>query len=135
MLNNFTCSILYVIRQMIIEDHDAPQIVSSSEEPIVNEPTTLVFDDNPDDQVQEDVVKLDGNTFMNPFATPEFEESRSSLNYQDPSNMHEFHQQHRFTNRWTKHHPIEQVIGDPSKLVITRSRLYTDAEMCMYALT
>ncbi|GJW93463.1 putative reverse transcriptase domain-containing protein [Tanacetum coccineum] len=74
---------------IIIEDHDAPQIVSSSEEPIVNEPTTLVFDDNPDDQVQEDVVKLDGNTFMNPFATPEFEESGSSSNYQDPSNMHE----------------------------------------------
>ncbi|GJU85099.1 retrotransposon protein, putative, unclassified [Tanacetum coccineum] len=49
--------------------------------------------------------------------------------------MHEFHQQHRFTNRWTKNHPIKQVIGDPSKPVTTRSRLYTDAEMCMYALT
>ncbi|GJV72904.1 hypothetical protein Tco_1492899 [Tanacetum coccineum] len=30
---------------IIIEDHNAPQIVSSLEEPIVNEPTTLVFDD------------------------------------------------------------------------------------------
>ncbi|GJZ58474.1 copia protein, partial [Tanacetum coccineum] len=30
---------------------------------------------------------------------------------------------------WAKNHPIEQVIGDPSKPVTTRSRLYTDAEM------
>ncbi|GJR47590.1 hypothetical protein Tco_1315693 [Tanacetum coccineum] len=81
--------------------------VSSSEEPIVNEPTTLVFDDNYDEQVQEDVAELDGNTFMSPFATPE----------------------------WTKDHPIEQVTGDPSKPVTTRSRVHNDAEMCMYALT
>ncbi|GKC82050.1 hypothetical protein Tco_1137767, partial [Tanacetum coccineum] len=78
---------------------------------------------------------LDGNTFINPFATPEFEEVESSSNYHDPSNMHKFHQQHRFTNIWTKNHPIEQVIGDPSKPATTRSRLHIDAKMCMYALT
>ncbi|GJU86764.1 retrovirus-related pol polyprotein from transposon TNT 1-94 [Tanacetum coccineum] len=49
--------------------------------------------------------------------------------------MHEFHQQLCFTERWMKNHPIEQVIGDHSKLVTTRSRLYTYAEMCMYSLT
>ncbi|GKC68674.1 uncharacterized mitochondrial protein-like protein, partial [Tanacetum coccineum] len=49
--------------------------------------------------------------------------------------MHEFHQKHRFTDRWTKNHPIEQVIGDPLKHVSTRRGLNTDAEMCMYALT
>ncbi|GJT25189.1 retrovirus-related pol polyprotein from transposon TNT 1-94 [Tanacetum coccineum] len=114
---------------IIVEDHDAPQIVSSSEEPIANEPTTLVFDNHSDEQVQEDIAKHNGNTFMNPFGTPEFEEAESSLNYQDSSNMHEFHQQHRFTNRWTKNHPIEQVIGNPSKPVTTRSRLHTDAKM------
>nr|GEZ12620.1 retrovirus-related Pol polyprotein from transposon TNT 1-94 [Tanacetum cinerariifolium] len=48
--------------------------------------------------------------------------------------MHEFHQQHRFTDRWTKNHPIEQVISDHSKLVTTRSRLHTDVEICMYTL-
>ncbi|GJT79479.1 hypothetical protein Tco_1053821 [Tanacetum coccineum] len=30
---------------------------------------------------------------------------------------------------------IAQVIGDPSKPVMTRNRLLTDAEVCMYALT
>nr|GEZ34761.1 copia protein [Tanacetum cinerariifolium] len=61
-------------------------------------------------------------------------EAESSLNYQDPSNMHEFHQQHRYTNKWTKNHLIKQVIGDPSKPVQTRNRLRTDVELCMYAL-
>ncbi|GJV14782.1 integrase, catalytic region, zinc finger, CCHC-type containing protein [Tanacetum coccineum] len=120
---------------IIVEDHDAPQLVSSSEEPIANKPTTLLSDNHFDEQVQEDITKLNINTFMNPFGTPDFEKSKSSSNYQDPSNMHEFHQQHRFTDRWTKNHPIEQVIGDPSKPVTTSSRLCTNAEMCMYALT
>ncbi|GKB32076.1 hypothetical protein Tco_0871477 [Tanacetum coccineum] len=34
----------------------------------------------------------------------------------------------------TKNYTIEQVIGDPSKPVMTRRQLYTDAEVCMYAL-
>ncbi|GJV41213.1 retrovirus-related pol polyprotein from transposon TNT 1-94 [Tanacetum coccineum] len=92
---------------IIVEDHDAPQIVSLSEEPIVNKPTTPDFDNHSDEQVQEDVAELDGNTSMNPFVTLE----------------------------WTMNHPIKQVIGNPSKPVTIRSRLYTDAEMCMYSLT
>ncbi|GKC06300.1 hypothetical protein Tco_0997910 [Tanacetum coccineum] len=53
----------------------------------------------------------------------------------DPSYMHQFHQQHRSIDKWTKNHPLEQVIGDPSKPVMTRKRLQTDAEVCMYVLT
>nr|GEX21104.1 ribonuclease H-like domain-containing protein [Tanacetum cinerariifolium] len=119
---------------IIVEDHDTPQLLSSLEEPIANKPTTPVFDNHSDEQVQKDVAEHDANTFMNAFGTLEFKEAESSSNYQDPSNMHKFHQQHRFTDRWTKNHPIEQVIGDPSKPVTTRSRLHTNAKMCMYAL-
>ncbi|GJS08804.1 retrovirus-related pol polyprotein from transposon TNT 1-94 [Tanacetum coccineum] len=61
---------------IIVEDSDAPQVVTSSEEPIAQESS------NP-----------------------------------------------------TEIHPIEQVIGDPSKPVTTRSRLQTDVELCMYTLT
>nr|GFD05432.1 hypothetical protein [Tanacetum cinerariifolium] len=32
-------------------------------------------------------------------------------------------------------HPLEQVIGEPSGLVLTRNQLRSDADMCMYALT
>ncbi|GJV42868.1 retrovirus-related pol polyprotein from transposon TNT 1-94 [Tanacetum coccineum] len=73
-----------------IEDCDAPQIVISL-----------------------DVAELDGNTIMHSFEIPKFEEAESSSNYQDPSNMHEFYQQHRYTDKWTKNHPIEQGLVDP----------------------
>ncbi|GJW41094.1 hypothetical protein Tco_0066939 [Tanacetum coccineum] len=59
---------------IIVEDSDAPQLVTSSEEPIAQESSNPI-------------------------------------------------------------HPNEQVISDPSKPVTTRSRLRTDAELCMYALT
>nr|GFD10676.1 hypothetical protein [Tanacetum cinerariifolium] len=74
---------------IIVEDHDVPQLVSSLEEPSTNEPTSLVLDNHSDEQVQEDVAELDGNTFINPFETHTFKEAESSSNYQDPSNIHE----------------------------------------------
>ncbi|GJV37643.1 retrovirus-related pol polyprotein from transposon TNT 1-94 [Tanacetum coccineum] len=36
---------------------------------------------------------------------------------------------------WTKDHPLEQVIGEPSRLVLTRNQLRSNGDMCMYALT
>ncbi|GKC56285.1 retrovirus-related pol polyprotein from transposon TNT 1-94 [Tanacetum coccineum] len=93
---------------IIVEDLEAPRLISSSEELIANEPSTLNSDNHSDEPVQEDV---------------------------DLSNMHEFYQQHHFIDRLTKNHLIEQVIGDPSKSVTIRSRLHTGVEMCMYVLT
>nr|GEW54489.1 retrovirus-related Pol polyprotein from transposon TNT 1-94 [Tanacetum cinerariifolium] len=93
---------------IIVEEDEAPQIV----------------------HLQEDVAEFDGDVFYNSPQTHVFEEAESSLTYQDPSNMHKFYQRQRSTNKWTKNHPIEQVIGDPSKPVIIRRRLPTDAEVC-----
>ncbi|GKB60730.1 hypothetical protein Tco_0916916 [Tanacetum coccineum] len=120
---------------IVIKENEAPQIVSSLEEQVASEPNTLVLNDNADELVQQDVAKLDRNVFYNPLQTLVFEEAQSSSTYQDLSNMHEFHQTHHSTDKWTKNHPIEQVIGDPLKLVMIRHRLYIDAEVCMYALT
>ncbi|GJT57050.1 retrovirus-related pol polyprotein from transposon TNT 1-94 [Tanacetum coccineum] len=38
-------------------------------------------------------------------------------------------------HRWTKDHPLEQVIGNPSQSIRTRRQLETDGEMCMFSLT
>nr|GFA87923.1 copia protein [Tanacetum cinerariifolium] len=51
---------------------------------------------------------FDANTFVNPFATP---------------------------STSTKDHPLEQVIGEPLRPVLTRNQLRFDGDMCMYALT
>ncbi|GKB11565.1 retrovirus-related pol polyprotein from transposon TNT 1-94 [Tanacetum coccineum] len=80
------------------------QIVSTSEEP-----TSPIINDLVEDSIQEDIVDLDGNTFINPFCSPILDEAMSSS-----------------TN---------QVIGDPSKPAMTQSRLNTNVEICMYSLT
>ncbi|GJU58450.1 gag-pol polyprotein [Tanacetum coccineum] len=120
---------------IVVKEDEAPQIVSSSAEQDVNEPNSLVMNENANEFVQEYIADFDGNVFYYPPQTPVFEEAESSSIYQDLSNMHEFHQKHHSSDRRTRNHPIEEVIGDPSKPVMTRKRLHTDVEICMYALT
>ncbi|GJY22712.1 retrovirus-related pol polyprotein from transposon TNT 1-94 [Tanacetum coccineum] len=79
---------------------------------------------------------FDENTFVNPFATPSTSDAESSSSqYVDPSNMHTFYQPYPHEFQWTKDHPLEQVIGEPSRPVLTRNQLRSDGDMCMYALT
>ncbi|GJY14769.1 hypothetical protein Tco_0385191 [Tanacetum coccineum] len=86
---------------------DAPQIVSSSKDQVVTEPNSPVLNEVADEFVQEDVVDFDGHMFHNAPQTLEFDVAESSSTYQDPSNMHQFHQQHRSIDKWTKNHPLE----------------------------
>ncbi|GJV51914.1 retrovirus-related pol polyprotein from transposon TNT 1-94 [Tanacetum coccineum] len=74
---------------IIVKDSDAPQIVTSSEEPIIQKSSTPVLETHSNEQIQENVAELDGNTIMYSLENPEFGEAESSSNYQDPSNMDE----------------------------------------------
>nr|GEZ00301.1 hypothetical protein [Tanacetum cinerariifolium] len=58
---------------------------------------------------------VDGNTSVNPFAnlSTSVAASSSSQNV-DLSNMHTFYQPYPHEFQWTKDHPLEQVIGEPS---------------------
>ncbi|GKF06990.1 retrovirus-related pol polyprotein from transposon TNT 1-94, partial [Tanacetum coccineum] len=100
---------------IVVEQDDAPQIVSSSEELIDTESNSPVFNEVANEFVQEDIADFDGNMFHTALPTLEFDVVESSSTYQDPSNMHQFYQQHRSIDKWTKNHPLEQVVGDPSK--------------------
>ncbi|GJW51861.1 retrovirus-related pol polyprotein from transposon TNT 1-94 [Tanacetum coccineum] len=93
---------------VVVEEDEAPQIVSSFVEQVATKPKSPVLNENADEFVQEDVVDFDGNVFYNAPPIHMFEEAESSSTNQDPSNMHEFHQKHRSGDRWTKNHPIEQ---------------------------
>nr|GEX38963.1 hypothetical protein [Tanacetum cinerariifolium] len=80
---------------------------------------------------------IDGTTFVNPFAissTSTAQASSSSQNV-DPSNMHTFYQLYPHEFQWIKDHPLEQVIGEPSRPVLIRNQLRSDGDMCLYALT
>ncbi|GJU63724.1 putative ribonuclease H-like domain-containing protein [Tanacetum coccineum] len=84
---------------------------------------------------QDDNVQVKEDEFVNIFSTPVLNQGETSSCYVDSSNMHTFYQQHPSEHRWTKDHPLEQVIGNPSQSVRTRRQLDTDGEMCMFALT
>nr|GEX12481.1 retrovirus-related Pol polyprotein from transposon TNT 1-94 [Tanacetum cinerariifolium] len=78
---------------------------------------------------------FDANTFVNPFATPSTSAAESSSSqYVDLSKMHTFYQPYPHEFQWTMDHPLEQVIGEPSRLILTRNQLRSDGDMCMYAL-
>ncbi|GJR84343.1 retrovirus-related pol polyprotein from transposon TNT 1-94 [Tanacetum coccineum] len=80
-------------------------------------------------------AQFDDDEFINIFSSPVQEQGETSSCHVDSSNMHTFYQHHPSAQRWTKDHPLEQVIGNPSQSVRTRRQLETDGEMCMFALT
>ncbi|GJU42722.1 integrase, catalytic region, zinc finger, CCHC-type containing protein [Tanacetum coccineum] len=84
---------------IVVEEDEAPQIVSSSAEQVSTEPNSPVLNENVNEFIQEDVADFDGNVFYNAPLTPMFEEAESSSTYQDLSNMHEFYQKHRSSDR------------------------------------
>nr|GFA72266.1 retrovirus-related Pol polyprotein from transposon TNT 1-94 [Tanacetum cinerariifolium] len=73
--------------------------------------------------------------FINIFSTPIQNQGETSSHHVDLSNMHTFYQRYPSEHRWTKDHPLEQVIGNPSQSVRTKRQLESDAEMCMFTLT
>nr|GEW08900.1 Gag-Pol polyprotein [Tanacetum cinerariifolium] len=73
--------------------------------------------------------------FINISLTPVQDQGETSSRHDDSSNMHTFYQRYPSEQCWTKDHPLEQVIGNPSQSVRTRRQLELDAEMCMFALT
>ncbi|GJS92615.1 gag-pol polyprotein [Tanacetum coccineum] len=87
------------------------------------------------EKFMEDNAKLDGDEFISMFSTPASGEVESSLRNLDPLNMHTFYQPLLFEHQWTKGHPLKQILRDPSKHAMTRSKLSTDAEMCTFALS
>nr|GEX07437.1 reverse transcriptase domain-containing protein [Tanacetum cinerariifolium] len=89
---------------------------------------------NQADTISENAQVAD-DEFINIFSTPVQDRGETLSRHVDSSNMHTFYQRHPSEHRWTKDHPLEQVIRNPSQLVRTRRQLESDGEMCMFALT
>ncbi|GJY79782.1 retrovirus-related pol polyprotein from transposon TNT 1-94 [Tanacetum coccineum] len=108
---------------IIVDTHEAPPVVTTSDEQ--TSPISLT---KADEFNQEDTAEFDGNAQFVPYNPPSHEEIESSTTSLVPSNVHNFHQVQPSTHIWTKDHPLAQVIGDPSKPVMTRQRSHTDSE-------
>nr|GFB74672.1 hypothetical protein [Tanacetum cinerariifolium] len=80
-------------------------------------------------------AQVENDEFINIFCTPVQDRGETSSRHVDSSNMHTFYQHYPSEHRWTKDHPLEQVIGNPSQSVRTRRHLESDGEMCMFTIT
>ncbi|GJX66159.1 retrotransposon protein, putative, unclassified [Tanacetum coccineum] len=114
----------------IVDEHEALPIETTSDEQ--TSPISLT---NANEVNQEDSADFNGNLDFVPYNASSHEEIESSTAALEPSNVQNFHQVQPSTHIWTKDHPLDQVIGDLSKPVMTRQRLQTDSEVCMYSLT
>nr|GEZ18180.1 hypothetical protein [Tanacetum cinerariifolium] len=99
----------------------APTVTSSEN---INQAETYAKND----QVADD-------EFINILSTLVQDQGETSSHHVDSLNMHTFYQRYPSEHRWTKDHPLQQVIGNPSQSIRTRRQLESDAEMCMFALT
>nr|GEX34613.1 hypothetical protein [Tanacetum cinerariifolium] len=112
---------------------------------VVSKSSAVTTVDAPNHRQQQNTTPLNNQTtpeptfendeFINIFCTPVQDKGETSSRHVDSSNMHTFYQRHPSEHRWTKDHPLEQVIGNPSQSVRTRRQLESDGEMCMFALT
>nr|GEX17330.1 hypothetical protein [Tanacetum cinerariifolium] len=97
---------------------------------VVSKSSDVSFADAPN-QRQQRTTPLNNHTtpaptydeFINIFCTPVQDRGETSSRHVDSSNMHTFYQRYPSEHRWTKDHPLEQVIGNPSQSVRTRRRL------------
>nr|GEU29866.1 hypothetical protein [Tanacetum cinerariifolium] len=102
---------------------------------VPSQATTITFTENINQaEMVEEIAQVADDEFINIFCTPVQDRGETSSCHVDLSNMHTFYQRYPSKHRWTKDHPLEQVIGNPSQSVRTRRQLETDGEMCMFAL-
>nr|GEV96007.1 hypothetical protein [Tanacetum cinerariifolium] len=96
---------------------------------VVSKYSAVTTADAPNQQMVEENAQVENNEFINIFCTPIQDRGETLSHHVDSSNMHTFYQHHPSEHRWTKDHPLEQVIGNPSQSVRTRRQLQSDGEM------
>ncbi|GJV82181.1 putative ribonuclease H-like domain-containing protein [Tanacetum coccineum] len=104
----------------LVQDAAAPRVVVLADSPVstsidqdassTKSPKTPIFRDDP---LHESLHK-------------------DSISQGSSSNIRQTHTLFEHLGRWTKDHPIANVIGDPSRSVSTRKQLQTDAMWCYF---
>nr|GEZ76509.1 hypothetical protein [Tanacetum cinerariifolium] len=121
------------------QQHTTPLNTHTTPAPTCQVPTQVLTVTSTENMNQAEMVEeyaqVKNDEFINIFCTPVQDRGETSSRHVDSLNMHTFYQHHLFEHRWTKDHPLEQVIRNPSQSVRTRRQLESDGEMCMFALT
>nr|GEZ09130.1 retrovirus-related Pol polyprotein from transposon TNT 1-94 [Tanacetum cinerariifolium] len=117
------------------QQHTTPMNNHTTTAPTCQVPTlapTVTYSEN---IIQAKTNAENDDEFINIFCTPIQDQGETSSRHVDSLNMHTFYQRYLSEHRWTKDHPLEEVIGNPSQSVKTKCQLESDGEMCMFALT
>ncbi|GJX32323.1 retrovirus-related pol polyprotein from transposon TNT 1-94 [Tanacetum coccineum] len=113
-------------------DQDAPSTSHSPSSSALQSPSSHqgvaagsnIIEDNP-------LAHADNDPFVNVFALEPSSEASSSGDVSSAESTH-VTQPHHHLGKWSKDHPLENVIGNPSRPVSTRKQLATDALWCLY---
>ncbi|GKD84810.1 retrovirus-related pol polyprotein from transposon TNT 1-94 [Tanacetum coccineum] len=108
---------------------DAPSSCTSQTTPKTPSPVIPLSAEEADHDIE--VAHMDNNPFVE-FLILEssFEESYTQVVI--PNHVHSINQPPKHINRWTKDHPIDNVIGNPSRPVSTRQQLQDEALNCYF---
>ncbi|GKE63483.1 retrovirus-related pol polyprotein from transposon TNT 1-94, partial [Tanacetum coccineum] len=85
---------------------------------------STIIQDNP-------FAPVANNPFVNVFALEPSSEASTSGDVSSVESNH-VSQPHHYLKKWSKDHPLDNVIGNPSRPVSTRKQLVTDALWCLY---
>ncbi|GKA70028.1 retrovirus-related pol polyprotein from transposon TNT 1-94 [Tanacetum coccineum] len=101
-------------------DQDAPSASTSS---TTQETQSPIIQEGVEEQLQP--AKFDDDPFQNVLTTEQSsEESSSNVHLANPPVEH--------ISKWTKNHPLNNVIGNPSRPFLTRSQLQIEALWCYF---
>ncbi|GKD93773.1 reverse transcriptase domain-containing protein [Tanacetum coccineum] len=96
-------------------DADAPPLnIQTTSDTTKQVPTVIATKNINQAETNKEYAQVEEDEFINIFSTPVQERGETSSRHVDSSNMHIFYQRHPPEHRWTKYHPLEQVIGNPS---------------------
>nr|GEV06577.1 retrovirus-related Pol polyprotein from transposon TNT 1-94 [Tanacetum cinerariifolium] len=112
-----------------------PLNIQTTPETTSQAPTVTVTENINQAETNKENAQVEEDEFINIFSTQVQERGETSSRHVDSSNMHTLYQRHPSEHRWTKDHPLEQVIGNPSQSIRTKCQLETNGEICMFALT
>ncbi|GJS76578.1 retrovirus-related pol polyprotein from transposon TNT 1-94 [Tanacetum coccineum] len=110
-------------------DQDAPSTSTSQTNQETPSPVIPLGVEEADHDIE--VAHMDNNPYVDfPISEPSSEESSSQVVISN--NVHSFNQPPKHINKWTKDHPLNNVIGDPSRSVSTRHQLLDEALFCYF---
>ncbi|GKD48356.1 putative ribonuclease H-like domain-containing protein [Tanacetum coccineum] len=109
-----------LFQPMFDEYFQPPSVVSRAPPVIVDAPIPI------------DTTGTPSSTFIDQDAPHEPSSEESTLIVVIESDVHTNHQPFEYLSKWTKNHPLDNVIGNPSRPVSIRKQLQIDAMWCYF---